>query len=500
MLKVADYEVIRRKVLLEGWSRRRAARELRHSRDTVKKALEHSSPPGYVRKGECSRPVVGPYEATIEAWVKGDRSVRRKQRHTAQRIYERLVEEHGYQGSASAVRRFVAALAPSAEVFFPLAFDPGQEAQVDWGEAWAEINGVCRPAWLFCMRLCYSSAQFVCAFERESMEAFLEGHVRAFEFFGGVPKRLAYDNLKCAVIRVGRGRERKLNGDFLKLRSHYLFESRFCNVGKGNEKGHVENLVKRAQRTFMTPVPSVLSMEDLSGRLRASCERDLGRKVRRKQAPQRDLLEEERREMLPLPPAPFPACKTASTIVDKHSLVRVDNNDYSVHVKSAYSPCLVRVYVDRVKVFAKGELVANHARSYGRGECIADPFHYLPLLERKRGALDDAVPFKGSPFGEAFERFRKELELRYEGEGTRQYVRVLMLFTKHPREAVEAAVEACLGRRTFSADAVEIALREETPPPIATLRLGGRPDLANVGSGQRPARVYDALIGQGVSP
>lgn len=500
MLKVADYELIRRKVLVEGWSRRKAARELGHARKTVDKAVLHSVPPGYRREGGCVRPVMDEFRAVIERWIEEDRKAPRKQRHTAQRMYERLVQEYGFTGSASAVRRYVAQLKPSGEVFFPLVFDPGEEAQVDWGDGWVKAGGVLRVVWLFCVRLCHSGAQFVCAFERGTMESFQEGHVRAFAFFGGVPRRMAYDNLKSAVIRVGRGRERKLNTAFVEMRSHYLFQSRFCNPGCGNEKGHVENLVKRAQRTYLTPVPEVLSMGELNEHLLACCQADLDKVMSRQNKLQRDLFAEETMFMLPLPPTPFPACRSESSIANKQSLLRFDKNDYSVPVKQAGMPCVIRAFVDRVDIYAKSERIAVHPRSYGRGEYILDPFHYLPLLERKGGALDNARPFKGDPFGEAFARFRREMELRQESEGTRQHIRVLLLLARHPLEKVRCAVEACLAKRAFSADAVESALWEEAPRSAGTLDLACHPHLRNAGSGCRPAQIYDSLLRQEVSP
>ena len=513
MLKVEDYEVIRRKVITEGWGIRKAARELHHSKRTVRKALEHSSPLGYRRKAEVPRPVVDPFREVIRMYLEADRSAPRKQRHTAQRVYERLVAEHGYRGSASAVRRYIAALRPQGEVFVPLVFGPGEEGQVDFGEAWAVMNGVERKVVLFCMRLCHSRAWFVKAYERGNLETFLDGHVAALGFFGGVSKRLAYDNTKCAVVQVGRGRERRLNQKFLELRSHYLFESRFCNPGKGNEKGQVENLVKEAQRSVLTPVPQAASFGELNEKILDACERNLEKIQPRLGHTRRDLLDQEREAMLPLPKKPFAACVSASAIATKESLARFDGNDYSVPYDYAYKPCVARGYVEKVEVLYKASVIATHRRSYGKGEYVLDPFHYLPLLERKPGALLNGRPFAGEPFGEAFSRLRSELKHRHGPEGDRHYVKVLLLMTKHPKEEVQRAVEDCVLRRTFSAEAVELALRDR-PLAVsaggqAVCRPSEKPLLAflpEVGSGKRPAGLYDALLKavpdgrQGVSP
>lgn len=494
MLKVEDYEVMRRKVMSEGWGVRKAARELGRSRKTVRKALEYASPPGYCRKGEPGMPVVGPHREVILSYLEADRSAPRKQRHTAQRVYERLVAEHGYTGSASAVRRFIATIRPLGEVFVPLVFGPGEEGQVDFGEAWAVLNGVERKVVLFCMRLCHSRAWFVKAYERGSLESFLDGHVLALEFFGGVPSRLAYDNTKCAVIRIGRGRERKLNAKFLELRSHYLFESRFCNAGKGNEKGQVENLVKEAQRSVLTPVPHAASLEELNGKLLEACGKNLDKMQPKLGRTRGELLGEERGLMRACPKAPFRACVSVSGVATKEALVRFDGNDYSVPNEHAYGPCVVRGYVDRVEVLRKAEVIARHRRSYGKGEYVLDPFHYLPLLERKPGTLLNGRPFRGEPFGEAFARLRRELSHRHGPEGDRHYVKALLLMTKHPREEVQRAVEDCVARRAFSADAVEMALRDRPLAVCRPLEKPLLPFLPDVGSGKRPAGLYDALL------
>ena len=253
-----DYERIRRLVLVDGVSQREVARRLNHSRKTIRKALEHSKPPGYRRTHPVGRPIIHTVEHIIKAWLEEDKLRPRKQRHTAQRIYERLCDEHDFSGSYSAVRRFIQKHhATTGEVYFPLSFDPGEEAQVDWGEGRFFERGVERKVYMFCLRLCHSGVSFVYPYERMTQEALLDGHVRAFEYFGKVPRRLAYDNLKAAVITVGRGQERVLTEKFKELRSQYLFDTRFCNVARGNEKGHVENLVKWSQRNLLTPLLTV---------------------------------------------------------------------------------------------------------------------------------------------------------------------------------------------------------------------------------------------------
>jgi transposase len=495
MLTVVDYDLIRRKHFIDGESARAIAKELGHSRTTVAKAIANPVPPGYRLSEPRVRPAIERYRAIIDAWLKEDQSRPRKQRHTAQRIYERLREEHGYAGSASSVRRYVASEKPKqAEVFMPLYFAPGEEAQVDWGEATVILNGAERKVQLFCMKLCHSRAVFVRAYERANLESFLDGHVQAFAFFGGVPKRIAYDNLKSAVVYVGRGRERRLNRRFLELRSWYLFDSRFCNVAKGNEKGHVENLVKRSQRTFLTPLPEIQDLDELNAKLLQDCLAELDRTDAEGQS-YRALWEAEKPCLLPLPAEEFPACQERSSIVDKESLVQFDGHLYSVPVRWAHHPCVLKGFVDRVEIFCQQQRVAVHRRSYGPERFVLEPRHYLPLLERKPGCLDQGRPFQGNPWGEDFALLRRELEYRSGDEGTRQFIRVLLLLTQHPEEEVRQAVGVCVRRRAFSVEAVVAAMRNESlSAPVRRLDLAHRPELASVGQGIRPASLYDALV------
>ena len=495
MLDVADYERIRRMVQIEGKTQRQAAEESGHSRNMIAKALTHSHPPGYRRQKPPPRPALDSFLAIIDAWVAADGQQPRKQRHTGTRIYARLRDEYDYTGSVSAVRRYLAQCKQrQGEVFFPLQFDVGEEGQVDWGEAWCVLNGVEQKVFLFCLRLCYSSVSYVRAYYQESQECFQDGHVHAFGFLGGVPRRLAYDNLKSAVITVGQGPDRRLNRHFVALRSHYLFETRFCNVASGNEKGHVENLVKHSQRTFMTPLPCVASLEALNVHLEQQCRNELDKKAPRRQETRGALLEEERGHFLALPPIPFAACRQQSTFASKQSTVRFGTNDYSLPVRWAHHPVQVKGLVDHIEIWTCQQCVAIHPRSYGRHQYILDPFHYIPLLEKKPGGIHHGRPFKGEPWGADFACMRRELEYRYEGEGTRKYIDILLLFTRYPIESVRQAVSLCVRRRAFSDEAVQSILDYQPPSLCAALDLSDRPAFQLESTGIRPASEYDVLL------
>jgi len=512
MLSVDHYELIRRKHFVDGLSVRAISRELGHSRKTIRKALAHGTPPGYRRRQPASSPVMDPVAQLIAAWLDQDKTRHAKQRHTAQRMYERLRDEYGFTGSASAVRRHIAKLkATGKEVYMPLAFDPGEEGQVDWHSGWIIENGIERKVQFFCMRLCYSKASFVIAYEHADLVSFIDGHVRAFEYFGGIPRRLAYDNLKSAVIHVGKGKDRVLNETFKKLRCHYLFKTRFCNIARGNEKGDVENLAKRSERTYLTPLPEVSSLAELNDHLQACCQKDLqlpGPKPHQEQQ-RGELLAEERRTFIPLPPTAFEACEWINMAIDKRSLVTVKTNCYSAPTRWAHHPVRIKLFVNSVELWCEHQCVARHPRNHNKGQYVLEPTHYLNLLRIKPGSLDNARPFKGMPPGSSprsspgtgaswgldFDRLRRELEYRYEGEGTKKFINVLLLFTEYEPDEVRQAVSRCVQRRAFSDEAVLGVLRNE---PInhghRRLDLSHRPELCNVGTGIRPAALYDQLL------
>ncbi len=489
MLDVDHFEQIRRMYYIDGLSQRAIAKKLGHSRKTIRKAIENAAPPSHQSTGQVrAKPTLGEFTKIIDAWLDEDLSRPRKQRHTAKRVYDRLVAEHDYCGHSSTIRRYVGRAKRSLvsrEVFVPLQFDPGEEAQVDWGEASIIENGVRRKVQLFCIKLCHSGHSFVRAYDHANLESFLDGHVRAFEFFGGIPQRLAYDNLKSAVIQVGRGKERRLNVKFKELRSWYLFESRFCNVARGNEKGHVENLVKWAQRNLMTPLPEVSGIAELNVQLGTG----------RQPYTDASRWQEEKSQLRQIDVEPYPACKEASSFVDKQSLVHIARHSYSVPIEWAYQPCVVRAFVDRVEVHCEQQLVACHERSYSEEPFVLDPMHYIPVLQRKPGCLDHARPFKGCPWGPDFQLLRDELEYRYGSEGTRQFIAVLLLFKEHGESDVRQAVKDCVARRAFNEQAVRIALQNHpTVPPPKRLDLFTRPELRDVGEGVRPASTYNQLL------
>ena len=318
-----QWHEIRRRVLVEGVSKRQIIRETGLHFKTLNKILRHSVPPGYQRTTPIRKPKIGPYLWIIRQILQQDKDLPKKQRHTAKRIWERLRAEYGFTGGYTIVKDAVRDLKRKGqEVFMPLVHRPG-EGQVDFGHAVVKMDGVLRKAAFFVMVLPYSDAAFVMAFPRECTETFLEGHVLAFDFFGAVPRRITYDNTKVCVSKIIGSRDRKLTTAFEHLLSHYLFDYHFCLVRRANEKGVVEGIVKFARLNFFCPVPQVKDFDELNGYLLRRCQEDLARTLRGKALTKGQLLAEDRAAMRSLPEVPFEACRVQSVIANSESLVRL---------------------------------------------------------------------------------------------------------------------------------------------------------------------------------
>ncbi len=312
---------IRRRVLTGELTKRSACREYDLHWETLEKILTHVEPPGYRRKAPRRKPKIAPFLPIIQEILESDRTAPKKQRHTAKRIWERLRDERGFTGKPTIVKDAVRAWKDGhREVFLPLSHRPG-EAQVDFGFAQVKLAGQATKVALFVMTLPYSDALFIQVFPRECTEAFLEGHKRAFAFLGGVPRRISYDNSKIAVAKITGSRQREVTKEFLRLKSHFLFQDHFCLVRRPNEKGHVERLLDFARTNYLVPVPEVASLVELNVELLRRCQADLDRQLYGKPAPKAVLLEEERPALLPIPLQEFEARRVKPASVSSLSLV-----------------------------------------------------------------------------------------------------------------------------------------------------------------------------------
>jgi transposase len=467
MFEVDIYGRVRRAVRVEGRSQRAVAREFGLSRETVRKMLEFAVPPGYRRQQPVRRPKLGPWLGVIDAILEDDKQRPAKQRHTAKRIFDRLKEEHQFTGGYTIVKDYVRGeQLRGREMFVPLTHAPG-EAQADFGEALVVIAGVEQKAHYLAMGLPHSDDCFVVAFPAETTEAFLEGHVQAFAYFGAVPTRILYDNTKIAVARILGGEERQRTRAFSELQSYYLFADKFGRPARGNDKGKVEGIVGYARRNFMVPVPRADSWDELNAHLAERCRMRRERRLRGHKETIGERFERDRAAMLPLPAAAYEACEKISARVSSLSLVRYRSNDYSVPTQYGHRQIWVKGYVHEVVIACANEIIAKHARSYERETVVFDPLHYLALLEQKTRALDQAAPLVGWQLPECFAELRRLLEARLRKHGSREYVQVLRLMENFAVEEVTHAVEQALRLGTISFDAVRHLLlcRIERRPP-----------------------------------
>jgi transposase len=460
--------------------------------------LKHSEPPGYRLKEPRPRPKIGPYLGWIAQVIEEDKALPKKQRHTAKRIYERI-RQMGYEGKYTQVKETVKELMRvKQEVFMPLIHRVG-EAQADFGYALVKVSGVLRRVGFFVMVLPYSDAFFVMAFERECTESYWEGHVRAFEWFGGVPNRISYDNSKVMVSKIIGSRDRRLTDGFLKLQSHYLFREHFCRVRRANEKGVVEGVVKFTRLNFFVPVPRVPDLNELNRYLAEMCREDMKRRLRGKTGTKADMLKEDEAAFLPLPAGSFDACRKQPTRANSLSLVRFDDNDYSVPVCYAHHEILVKGYVDRVVLCHRDRVVAEHSRSWGKEGIFFDYRHYLPLLERKPGSVDHARPLMDLNLPDCFDTLRRRLEGEEErqGEGLREFIRVLRLLEDYPMARLREAVEKALLIHAHSRDAVLQFLVPRFSWQNTTFLLDGCKHLRLVKVGKPDLSAYQNLLSQG---
>ena len=487
---------IRKRVLVDGVSKRQIMRETGLHFKTLNKILSHSWPPGYRRTAPIRRPKIDPCLFIIREILKQDKVLPRKQRHTAKRIWDRLRTEHGFTGGYTIVKDAVRQLKrKQQEVFMPLVHRPG-EAQVDFGQALVKMDGVLQKVSFFVMILPHSDAFFVMAFPSECTETFLEGHVRAFGFFNGVPKRITYDNTKVCVSKIIGSRDRKLTRAFEHLLSHYLFDDHFCLVRRANEKGVVEGIVKFARLNFFVPVPQVRDFEELNRYLLKRCREDLTRKLRGKTLTKSELLAEDREAMRELPTVPFEACRVQSSIANSESLVRFDTNDYSVPVDYAYHPVVAKGYSDRVIISYGNNTIAEHKRCWEKERQIFDPMHYLPLLTRKPGGLNHGLPLQDLELPTCFEVLRRRLVREVE-QGTREYIRVLQLLEKHSLAKLTTAVEKALRMRAHTRDAIAQFLIPTDPWQQTTFSLDGRDHLRGVKVTSCDIQTYGQLLETG---
>jgi transposase len=494
MFAVEVYAAVRHFVFIEGKSQREAARVFGLNRETVSKMCRFSLPPGYTRTKPVAKPKLGPLLPVIDAILEADRTTPVKQRHTAKRIFERLRDEHGYAGGLTVVKDYMRiARGRLRETFVPLAHPPGH-AQVDFGEAIGVVGGVRQKIHFFCMDVPQSDAPFVKAYPAETTEAFLDGHVSAFDFFGKVPLSILYDNTTLAVAKICGDGKRERTRAFTELLSHYLFEDRFGRPGKGNDKGKVEGLVKYARSNFLTPIPRAASYEDLNAMLADRCLQRQGDVAGRHVETIGRRLVGDLEAFKDLPAVHLEPCEKRAARVSSTALVRYRCNDYSVPTAFGFREVLVKGFVDEVVILCAGEEIARHKRTYGTGAFVFDPLHYLALIETKPNALDQAAPLQGWELPETFQHLRHLLEARMGNRGKREFIQVLRLLETVPMMTVAAAVTEAIRLGAVGFDAIKLITLARIERRPARLDLAAYPHLPKMDVRTTAASDYAVLV------
>ena len=469
MIKMAQYEHIRIAYNVYGKSIREIARIYKHSRATVRKALKGIEP-GYRRTAEIRYPVLDSYRPFIDEWLKRDKEVHRKQRHTAHRVYTRLVEEQGYSGAESTIRAYVRGKKVELglavkEAFIPLDVDIDSGAEIDWGTAEVLLNGQKTKVKIFCMRSKYSGKIFVKIYRNERQEMFFDAHMSGFDYFGGIFRKITYDNLTTAVRKVLKGRKRVENDAFYSFRSYDTFQSIFCAPAKGNEKGGVENLVGYARRNFLVPMPEVDTLDGLNEALLLRCAaHDERPKNNHDQTTIGSLFERERPRMTALPKKGYSNYLISQGKASKEQTLQVDRNHYSVPISYIGMKLDVHVGCHEVRIYKNKKIVATHKRLWGRGGLQLDPFHYLKSLERKPGALDSALPLKKwrETWPADYEEMLKRLRAREEGYGgNREFIKILQLHGSYPDKVVSKAIKTCLTNGACQLESIKQVILKE---------------------------------------
>lgn len=458
---------LRRRHLVKGESISTIARDTHLSRQTVRKYLAAREEPRYIRKHQPF-PQLGPFRETLRAWLEGDRQRPVRERRTAMRLFHALQQE-GYGGGYDSVRRFVKRWKKSqcpavTHAFVPLAFAPGAKYQFDWSHEVVELGGVLQTVKVAHFRLCYSRRSFVAAYPRETQEMVFDAHNRAFAAWGGVPLAGIYDNPKTMVDAILVGKARQFNRRFLALMNHYLIEPMACTPAAGWEKGQVENQVGTLREWLFTPLLQFACLADLNVWLAQRCQ-DLEQRPHPDQQDRTigQLFAEERAQLRPFT-AVFDGYVEHTVRASSTCLVNYDRNRYSVPAAYAGKLVSVRAYAERIQVVADEQLLAEHPRCFGRGQSLFNPWHYLPVLERKPGALRDGAPFQQWALPEAFRCVYERL-LKQPG-GDTACVDLLLAGRQHGLEPLEVACARALAQGTVSAPVVLNQLHRVLSPRL----------------------------------
>jgi transposase len=464
---------IRREFFIRGRSIKEIVRDLHVSRNTVRKVVRSGATALSYEREVQPLPKLGQWRADLDQLLLSNAGKSSRERLTLMRVFEAL-RGLGYEGGYDAVRRYARTWqrersALTSDAYVPLSFAPGEAYQFDWSHEVVLINGVTVKIKVAHVRLCHSRMLFVRAYPRESQEMVFDAHDRAFAFFKGTCRRGIYDNMKTAVETIFVGRERAYNRRFLQMCSHYLVDPVACTPASGWEKGQVENQVGVVRERFFTPRVRVKSYEELNALLldQAIAYAKAHTHPEFKDRTVWQAFEAERSFLVPYA-GRFDGFHATPASVSKTCLVRFDNNRYSVAASAIGRPAEVRAYADRIELRQDGRVVGDHPRAFGRDQTVFDPWHYVPVLARKPGALRNGAPFKNWVLPNGIDRVRRKLAGADDGD--RQMVTILTAVLSDGLSAVEAACQEALREGVHSADVIiNILARQREPTAVITV-------------------------------
>ena len=465
---------VRREHFIRHRSIREISRDLNVSRNTVRKILRSGATEFQYEREVQPLPTIGPWRERLDRLLMANEGKATRERLTLIRVFEEL-REAGFKGSYDAVRRYAKAWgrkrgSVTADAYVPLSFAAGEAYQFDWSHEVVRINNATVVLKVAHVRLCHSRMFSVRAYPRETQEMVFDAHDKAFAFFRGTCTRGIYDNMKTAVDAIFVGKDRMYNRRFLQMCSHYLIEPTACTPASGWEKGQVENQVGLVRERFFTLILRVKSLEELNGLLLDKC---IAYAKAHKHPEITDqtiwqMFEAERPHLVACAGC-FNGFHASTAAVSKTCLVRFDNVRYSVTPRALGRPVEVQAYADRIIIRQDGAVVAEHARSFSRGETVYDPWHYVPVLARKPGAWRNGAPFKNWVLPSGLERVRRKL--KGSNDGDRQMVKVLAAVLTDGLSTVEAACAEALEQGTHSADVILniLSRKRDTPPPMTIM-------------------------------
>lgn len=482
------FEIIRKDYHHHDKSIRQIAKERHIHRRMVRQALQNAVPPSRKSVDRQATVLTPTFRLIIEQWVLDDLKAPRKQRHTGTRVYERLRDEHYYAGSLMTVRAYFykvrKQLGRPKQAFVPQCYRSGEEAEVDWYEAQVDFPAGRQKIFIFQMRACYSGKEFHRAYFKQNQQSFLDGHVAAFNYFGGVFKTIRYDNLTSAVKKVLRGRKRVETEKFIALHSHYLFDAQFCLPGiKGaHEKGGVECGVGRFRRAHLVPVPSIEDLDELNQRLLAACYKDEERRIHGQTESVRIRWQQEQHKLQSLPNDEFDTADVLSPVVNNKSLVSVKDNYYSVPVEFVGQTIESRVTAQQVRLIKQGKCIATYPRSYLRHQQVVQLEHYLPLLKYKPGALSGSIALaqarQQGVWPSMYDRYWAALKEQMEPHHANQTIVDFLWWARdYPIKDTITCLEQVIDSGALGLESIQICMRRHlnptpTPHPLPAEQLG----------------------------